>query len=96
MEFDPHFSGRTSMWRAFFLATGVFGCILGAQCLVVDSFVMASDKPPTAQTPASLFGAQPMVAATKDYKPPEWAPWTLLSTGAVVILYSLTLNKSAS
>lgn len=81
------------MWRAFFLGLGTFVCILGAQCLVVDSFVMASDKP-AAQTPATLFGAQPMAAQRKDYKPPEWAPWTLLSTGAVVILYSLTLNRS--
>ena len=82
------------MWRAFFLALGIFGCILGAQCLVVDSFVMAAEGP-SAETPATLFGAQPL-AAQKDYQPPEWAPWTLLSVGAVVILYSLTLNRSGA
>jgi hypothetical protein len=81
------------MWRALFLALGIFGCILGAQCLVVDSFVMASETPP--ETPATLFGAPP-VAASQDYQPPEWAPWTLLSVGAVVILYSLTLNRSGT
>jgi hypothetical protein len=83
------------MWRAFFLASGIFVCILGAQCLVVDSYVMASDKP-AAQSPQTLFGARPMLAERKDYRPPEWAPWTLLSTGAVVILYSLTLNRSGT
>ncbi len=25
--------------------------------------------------------------------PPEWAPWSLLSAGAVVILYSFTIPK---
>jgi hypothetical protein len=80
------------MWRAFFLAAGIFGCILGAQCLVVDAFVMASDAT-TADNQAVLFGAQSSAAPTQDFQPPEWAPWTLLSTGAVVILYSLTLNR---
>jgi hypothetical protein len=82
------------MWRAFFLALGVFACILGGQCLVVESFVMASDAPPEA--PATLFGAPPPGAVSQPYQPPEWAPWTLLSTGAVVILYSLTLNRGGT
>jgi hypothetical protein len=81
------------MWRAFFLAAGIFACILGAQCLVVDSFVMASDSTADPATPQSLFGAQPVAAPAQNYQPPEWAPWSLLSTGAVVIIYSLTLNK---
>lgn len=84
------------MWRAFFLAAGIFACVLGAQCLVVDSFVMAAEGPPTAENPATLFGQMPLAAATRDYQPPEWAPWTLLSTGAVVILYSLTLNRAGA
>jgi hypothetical protein len=25
--------------------------------------------------------------------PPDWAPWSLVSTGAVVMLYSFTLPK---
>lgn len=28
-----------------------------------------------------------------DIVPPEWAPWSLLSAGAVVILYSFTIPK---
>jgi hypothetical protein len=28
-----------------------------------------------------------------DIVPPEWAPWSLLSAGAVVILYSFTVPK---
>lgn len=83
------------MWRALFLAIGIFLCILGAECLVVDRFVMASDQPPiSAETPATLFGAPPSAPlATQDIEPPNWAPWSFLSAGAVVILYALTINR---
>ncbi len=84
------------MWRAIFLAAGIFLCILGAECLVVDRFVMASDQPAiTDETPATLFNAPPsgLSLAKRDIEPPDWAPWSFLSGGAVVILYALTINK---
>lgn len=91
---QPHLPAASSpMWRAFFLASGIFACILGAQCLVVDSFVWASEPPPTAENPVTLFGAPPLAIGNHDLQPAEWAPWSLLSGGAVVILYSLTLNR---
>ena len=90
------------MWRAFFLGIGIYLCILGAECLVVDKFVMAGEAPPleveqqpAPQTPATLFGptAPTGPIAQREIEPAEWAPWSLLSAGAVVILYSLTLNR---
>jgi hypothetical protein len=80
------------MWRAFFLAIGIFSVVLGAECLVVDSFVMAGENKPVAPTTASLFNAPPP-SVQKEVQPAEWAPWTFLSVGAVVILYSLTLSR---
>ena len=80
------------MWRAFFLAVGIFCVMIGGQCLVVDSFVMAGQSPPAEATTASLFNAPPP-PMQREVKPAEWAPWSFLSVGAVVILYSLTLNK---
>ena len=79
------------MWRAFFLAIGIFACIIGAECMVVDRFVMAGNSPP-AETAPAVFNAAP-APLQREMKPPEWAPWSLLSAGAVVILYSLTLAK---
>ncbi len=90
------------MWRAFFLALGIYLCILGAECLVVDNFVMAGETPPAASAdptappagPATLFGAAaPPPPAQRNIEPAEWAPWSLLSAGAVVILYALTINR---
>jgi hypothetical protein len=81
------------MWRALFLALGIYACIFGAECMVVESYVIAAESPPSSQ-PATLF--QPNtgpLATAKEWKPPEWAPWSLLSTGAIVILYSVTLSR---
>jgi hypothetical protein len=87
------------MWRALFLAVGIYMCVLGGECLVVDKFVMAAEAPPAPQpaTPATLFGTPPapVVATRRELTPPEWAPWSFLSAGAVVILYALTINRQA-
>jgi hypothetical protein len=81
------------MWRAFFLALGIYACIFGAECMVVESYVMASESsPPPQQTSLFQPSTGPMVTK-REWRPPEWAPWSLLSTGAIVILYSLTLNR---
>jgi hypothetical protein len=83
------------MWRALFLAVGIYLCILGAECLAVETFEMASDEPVAdAATPATLFGSPPApMAASRDIEPPEWAPWSFLSAGTVIILYALTINR---
>jgi hypothetical protein len=84
-----------TMWRALFLAVGITMCILGAECLVVEKFVMGAEGPPTEQAPATIFGAPPtpLGVASRDIEPAEWAPWSLLSAGAVIILYAVTLNR---
>jgi hypothetical protein len=75
------------MWRAFFMGVGVFVCLLGAQCMVTDRFIMASEVKPA---PTAMFNNLPK---KREVLPPEHAPWTLLSVGAISILYSLTLPK---
>lgn len=82
------------MWRAFFLALGIYACIFGAECLVVDSYVFAGEAPAGPPGQTSLFqSGTPLASGGRDWRPAEWAPWSLLSTGAVVILYSITLNR---
>jgi hypothetical protein len=29
----------------------------------------------------------------RELTPPDWAPWSLMATGAVVIIYSFTVPK---
>ncbi len=79
------------MWRAFFLAIGVFLVILGVECLGVERVCLkVHDKPPA---PVSPFDTEPSVGAQKTITPPPWAPWSLLSSGAVMCLYSFTIPR---
>jgi hypothetical protein len=83
------------MWRAFFLAIGISLVIIGAQCLVIDRVVLASGTVTEVKQEVGLFGAQNNASngGSKELTPPEWAPWSLMATGAVVIIYSFTVPK---
>lgn len=72
------------MWRSFFLALGLTLVVVGLECLVVDDFILAQRF-----SAAAADGAR----ASRDIQPPEWAPWSLLSAGAVTILYSFTIPQ---
>ncbi len=74
------------MMRAFFLAIGLSTFILGLECLVIDKAVLA----PQGGGPASSM-VQEVAPAVREVTPPDWAPWSLLSGGAVVMLYSFTI-----
>lgn len=70
------------MWRSFFMAVGVTFCILGVECLLIDKAVIIQRS------------SEPGIAPSlRDFHPPEWAPWSLLAAGAVVIIYTFTLPK---
>ena len=70
------------MIRAFFLAVGMYAFILGLECLVIDKATLHAK--PDAATGQVATGF-------REVTPAEWAPWSLLSAGAVVMLYSFTL-----
>jgi hypothetical protein len=74
------------MWRSFFLAIGIYLIIAGAECLGVDRVYMRAQGEP-AKT------AAPAKPADQEFPPEPWLPWSLLSTGAVVCLYSFTIPK---
>lgn len=68
------------MWRSFFLAIGAYCCLLGVEALAVEKAVLKA-------SPDTHF------ASTREVVPPDWAPWSLLGTGAVVVLYSFTVPQ---
>jgi len=79
------------MWRAFFLAIGFFLIILGVECLGVERVSLKIHDKPAA--PVSPFDIEPRVGVPKQITPPPWAPWSLLSSGAVMCLYSFTIPR---
>lgn len=83
-----------AMWRSLFLALGLTCLILGGECLVVERAVLARPLPQSSTVDGSSEGAPAI--SRRDIIPPEWAPWSLLSAGAVVILYSFTIPKRVS
>jgi hypothetical protein len=69
------------MMRAFFLAIGMSAFILGLECLVIEKATLV----PRGE---SVTEGVPLA---RNVVPPDWAPWSLLSGGAVVMLYSFTI-----
>jgi hypothetical protein len=80
------------MWRALVLAVGITLCILGAQCLVVERALLAGSTATEPLDPYSPYNMLP-VAEERAIEPPEWAPWSLLSAGAVITLYACTIRS---
>jgi hypothetical protein len=80
------------MWRAFFLGIGLYLIIAGAECLAVDRVIMRMPAEPAPSTTAIPF-QKPAAPKPKEFPPAPWVPWSLLSTGAVVCLYSFTIPK---
>ncbi|MEN1678495.1 MAG: hypothetical protein AAGJ46_02805 [Planctomycetota bacterium] len=74
------------MWRSLFLAIGAYAAILGAEALAIEKAVL---KPKTGASGQVL-------AASQEVVPPDWAPWSLLAGGAVIVLYSFTIPRRVS
>ena len=77
------------MVRAFFLAIGFCLIIVGAECLGLDTVVLKIRGEPTPRT--TLMEDSPSLGPKKSFSPPEWLPWSLMGSGAVVCIYSFTI-----
>ena len=87
------------MWRSFVIAVGLSMCLLGGEFMVVDQVVMANNAP-TAEYSLLDDGALgelsrtwPAATGNRVFIPPDWAPWGLLSAGAMTVLYGATLSR---
>lgn len=76
-----------AMWRALFIAVGFFCCVLGVECLVIEKAVLYD------RDGGEITYGQPQLAQHREVIPPDWAPWSLMSAGAVTMLYSFTIPK---
>lgn len=79
------------MWRAFFLALGVFLCLLGGEFLACDHFVLRAPVRETQiqNTMQNVAFTVPSINQKRIYVPKDWMPWTLLASGAIVLIYSI-------
>jgi hypothetical protein len=81
------------MWRALFLAIGFYVMLVGFQCLGVETITLRiHDDAPT--DGFTWFASdEPKLGPLRQIAVPPWAPWSLLSTGAVMCLYSFTVSQ---
>ena len=80
------------MWRAFFLAVGISLIILGVECLGVETVnLRVRESAPVASASQPWEQEGPKLGPQKTFTPPPWVPWSLLSSGAVVCLYSFSI-----
>ena len=89
------------MWRAMFLAVGAGLLIMGVESLALDHAVIAPDsllakkmQEEKVEAVTDEYGFEVgkrivRVPTTTTVSPPEWAPWSMLSSGAVILLYSI-------
>ena len=83
------------MWRAVALAIGILVTLAGAQCMVVEKMQLIIQRPVDAEVASPLAAMQSAVSRPEVIEIPEWAPWSLLSVGVVMLLYSATMPKPA-
>lgn len=76
------------MIRSLFLALGLYCFLLGLECLFVEKAVLVASGGPLGRAVANQ-----VAPGAREFIPADWAPWSLMSTGAVVMLYTITLPK---
>ena len=85
------------MWRSLSLAIGITACILGGECLVVEKAVLAAKQDPLLDESQTGFSMPFLTGGyeppQKEFVPPDWAPWTLISVGAITMIYSFTIPR---
>ena len=83
------------MWRAFFLAIGISCCLLGMEAMAIDKAVLnVQGKLASRLADRQALGIQQTGSIGRlELVPPDWAPWSLISGGVVVILYSFSIPR---
>ena len=81
------------MWRALFLAVGVTRCILGVECLGVQEVVLKARIPPPKTQTDTIVASAPALGPQRRIVPPDYAPWSLMGLGAVVVLYAYDVPR---
>lgn len=81
------------MWRSLFLAVGIYACLLGVTSIAVEKASLKNNVAVRLQEHTLLGIQRSGTSGRMEVRPPEWAPWSLISVGVVVILYSFTIPK---
>ena len=68
--------------------------IVGVECLLIDSATLGRRQTETMKVSNNWLQPPQAVqvqASGQTVNPPDWMPWSFIFSGAVVVLYSMTL-----
>jgi hypothetical protein len=81
------------MYRAAFLACGVYIMLAGSGLLFVDEIALTPRLSQQAQPYLRVVGKEDE-RGRYHVQPPEWVPFTLMGLGMVTVLYAIALPKN--
>ena len=70
---------------------------MGLECLLIDSAVLVAgvlEDPILQPQPGGLFSPPVQTSTDRVFRPSEWFPWSLLASGAIILLYSISLRRN--
>ena len=79
------------MWKSFFMAVGITVALVGVQFLGVEKIVLKyREDPPPKKSP---YDDAPKTGPLIEIKGAPWVPYSLLATGVIISIYSVTLPR---
>lgn len=81
------------MYRAAFLAFGVYLVLSGAGLLLIDEVAVSRNISSRAAPVLRLVGDADAVGRY-HLQPPDWVPFTCMGVGIVTMLYAVALPKN--
>jgi len=81
------------MLRTCFFAIGLFVTLWGASLLFIDEIVLNIKDEPYSDEGISAMFTSITPRGQKVIDPPDWAAFSLMSVGAVTMLYAIALPK---
>ena len=90
----PLFSAKADvMVRSCFFSAGLFVALWGVSLLFIDQLVMNTTKEGEEENAVSAMISTVTPNQQKVVDPPEWAAFSMMSIGAVTMLYAVALPK---
>ena len=81
------------MLKTCFFATGLFVTLWGVSLLFIDQVVLNATKDGEPENAISAMVSTVTPQNQKYVDPPDWAAFSLMSVGAVTMLYAAALPK---
>lgn len=81
------------MLRSCFFSVGLFVTLWGAALLFVDKLILTEQNDVQPERGISAMFSSVTPERQKVVDPPDWAAFSLMSVGAVTMLYAVALPK---